>query len=374
MAIRFHLPGTYLERVAFAYSPLLETILSLHVLAGPKHHSLQHPWVRRARALPLALKREIAAFSFAYRFTLPEFVTPAPTDDYATFEDELELMCGLGAETLAFAFSRPLYDHGGKRDAATLVDPRVRAQLIRQADGMGASSELAVLALDDPDALAQRFARFLEHYWESAFRAEWERLEPRLADTVSEAGRRLAAEGLYPFLSRLAPRLRVEAKEERFGIDVPHEHVVEVTDERPLVLVPSAYTWPHVHVNCDEPWSLAVVYPAPFVTQDARPPLPPAELSRMLKALADDTRLRALKLIAERPRSTQELAPLVGITQAGLSKHLRILAAAKLVETRREGYYILYSAAPEAIAPISDTLLAFLHEQPDPGRVEPGRP
>jgi DNA-binding transcriptional ArsR family regulator len=240
--------------------------------------------------------------------------------------------------------------------------------VVRRAEAVGASDELALLALDDPRELAARFSRFLESYWAEAFGAEWERLEPRLAGSVSEAGRRLAGEGLYAFLARLAPRLRVEPAEERFGIDVPHEHAVEVTAERPLVLVPSAYTWPHVHVNCDEPWPLAVVYPAPFVTRDARPALPPAELSRVLKALADDTRLRALKLISERPRTTQELAPLIGITQAGLSKHLRMLAAAKLVETRREGYYIVYSTRADGIPSISDTLLAFLHERSGRGR------
>jgi hypothetical protein len=62
-----------------------------------------------------------------------------------------------------------------------------------------------------------------------------------------------------------------------------------------------------VHVNCDEPWPLAIVYAAPFVTRDARAAIPPAELTRVLKALADDTRLRALQLIAQQPRTTQEL-------------------------------------------------------------------
>ena len=46
----------------------------------------------------------------------------------------------------------------------------------------------------------------------------------------------------------------------------------------------------------------------------------------MFRALADETRLQVLRLIAERPRSTQELAPLVGLSEAALSKHLRFLA------------------------------------------------
>jgi DNA-binding transcriptional ArsR family regulator len=75
--------------------------------------------------------------------------------------------------------------------------------------------------------------------------------------------------------------------------------------------------------------------------------------------LADDTRLRALKLIAARERSTQELAPLVGISEAGLSKHLGLLARAGLVERRRQGYYVLYSLAAERIATLSDAVLLY---------------
>src|SRR6185436_19523627 len=115
---------------------------------------------------------------------------------------------------------------------------------------------------------------------------------------------------------------------------VPHEHRVEVTPSKPLLLVPSAYVWPHVLVNCDEPWPRSVIYPAPFAAAGARAALPSVELVRVLRALGDDTRLRALRLIADRPRSTQELAPLVGISEAGLSKHLRTLAGAGLVRTR----------------------------------------
>jgi DNA-binding transcriptional ArsR family regulator len=152
-----------------------------------------------------------------------------------------------------------------------------------------------------------------------------------------------------------------EAREE-FGIDLPHEHRVKVTHDRPLLLVPSVYVWPHVQINCDEPWPLNVIYPAPFLSEDARPPLPSNELVQLLRSLGDHTRLRALKLIAEQPRSTQELAPLVGISEAGLSKHLRQLADAGIVESRRDGYYVLYSLVPERIEPLSESLRRFLSE------------
>jgi DNA-binding transcriptional ArsR family regulator len=135
---------------------------------------------------------------------------------------------------------------------------------------------------------------------------------------------------------------------------------VAVTEDRPLLLVPSAYVWPHVQVNCDEPWPLSVVYAAPFVTAASRPALPSVELISVLRALSDHTRLRALKLIADQPRSTQELAPLVGISEAGLSKHLRQLADAGIVQSRREGYYVLYSLVPDRIDALSDAVRQFV--------------
>ena len=126
------------------------------------------------------------------------------------------------------------------------------------------------------------------------------------------------------------------------------------------MLSPSAFVWPHVRVNCDPPWPVGFIYPAPFVTREAGPKLPSGDLLRVLRALSDETRLHALALIAEKPRSTQELAPLVGLTEAGLSKHLRVLADAGVVTSKRDGYYVLYSIALDRVAPLSAALLEFL--------------
>ena len=80
------------------------------------------------------------------------------------------------------------------------------------------------------------------------------------------------------------------------------------------------------------------------MAREARPEPPPEELVGSMRALADPVRLRALRLLAQRERSTEELAPLLQIGEAGLSRHLRTLLAAGLVHTRRSGYYVLYAA------------------------------
>jgi DNA-binding transcriptional ArsR family regulator len=335
-------------------------VLSLHVLVEPKHHPLQHPWVRRARSLRPALKRAIAEFSFVYRRHVPSLFGPSPDAELRSFEDELGRLRELDAATIALEFARPLYDHGGTQDASVLDHDEVRRTIVRRARIVGADPYLATLTFEDPHELATRFTELLESYWEAAFAEEWERLEPFFADTITGVGRRIAADGFYQFVRGVSPRLRVDAEREEFGLDLPHDHGVAVTDDRPLLLVPSAYVWPHVHVNCDEPWPLSVVYAAPFVTETSRPALPSAELVGVLRALSDHTRLRALKLIAEQSRSTQELAPLVGISEAGLSKHLRQLADAGIVQSRREGYYVLYSLVPDRIDALSTAVREFV--------------
>jgi DNA-binding transcriptional ArsR family regulator len=342
-------------------------VQSLHVLSEPKHHALQHEWVRAMRRLPLSLKREITALSFLYRYTLPNCVLPDATTPYEDFEAELARLRALRTDAAAYELVRSIYDHGGAARPGrkrVLGDARIRAGAISRAGRAGSGGRRAAAQLfDDPAAFVERFAALLDAYWEHAFAAEWERIEPRLAESVTAAGRAIAGDGIFPFLIGLAPQLRVEPDGERFGLDVAHDHEVEVDSGSPLLLVPSVYVWPHVRVNCDRPWPLVLVYRAPYLAESLRHTTRP-ELVKALRALGDGTRLRILEQIAARPRSTQELAPLVGLSEAGTSKHLRLLAEAGVIESRREGYYVVYSLVGDCIEALAGDLRHVLARSP----------
>src|SRR5215208_3334549 len=212
--LRFELSDDGEPSLAFGYSPLLETVLSLHVLVEPKHHALQHEWVRSMRRLPPALRREITALQFLYRWTMPNCVLPAATTAYDDFATELAQLRSLRTEVAAFELLRTLYDHGGARRPARrkiLADREVRAVVLRRARRIGASTQrAAALLFDDPRELVARFTGLLEAYWETAFAEEWRRIEPDLAAAVVAAGREIAGGGMHRFLLGLAPQLRVE--------------------------------------------------------------------------------------------------------------------------------------------------------------------
>ena len=363
MSIVFTLPESAAEQVAFCYSPLLESVLSLHVLVEPKHHPVQHEWVRSMRRLPPRLKREIEVFAFAFRAYFPEFLFPAATGEMPDLASELRRLRDVPDDVVRMEFAIPLAGRqvGGEipRDPSALDAPEARRMLADRA-AVVADAELATAMANDPRAVLERFVAMLETYWQEAFEAEWVRIEPELAASVSEAGRLIRARGVFGLLSGLGPDIRCDREARRFWLDRPHDHEVEIGAEQQLVLAPSVYVWPHVRVNCDAPWPLGLVFPASSILREARPRIPPAQLTAVLRALGDDTRLRALRLIAERPRSTQELAPLVGVTEAALSKHLRALADAGLLERHRDGYYVLYRLIPQRVAAVGASLEEFL--------------
>jgi DNA-binding transcriptional ArsR family regulator len=360
--IRLRLPARATNWIAIVYSPVIETIFSLHVLTQPRHHPLQHQWVRSARQLPHELRHRIGEFAWAYDGYVPALASPA--GGYSSFEDELDFLRALGPSQLRMELLRP-FALEFPRTPEMLEKSRVRDLILQRAAACGpAAGHLARLALEDPEAVFRQFAEVLAEYWERAFKHEWERLEPLLADTVTAAGRDLAARGPYPFLSQISTRVRPAQGEGCVWISKEPGADVSISDAGHLVLVPSAYIWPHLGVELDETLP-SIAYPAPFVTDQARPVIPPQELLRVLRALGDDTRLRALRFIAERPRSTQELAQLVQVSESALSKHLRIMSEAGILTTRRQGYYVLYEIARPRLDTVSEGIAAYLAAAPD---------
>jgi ArsR family transcriptional regulator len=91
------------------------------------------------------------------------------------------------------------------------------------------------------------------------------------------------------------------------------------------------------------------------------------ELARISKALSDPTRLRIYEDIAARRKKEMFCRQLVenfGLTPGTVSHHLKILADANLVETRREGQFIYLKSRPEAIRDYGKALSTLAGARP----------
>lgn len=83
-------------------------------------------------------------------------------------------------------------------------------------------------------------------------------------------------------------------------------------------------------------------------------------MEAVLRALADDSRRTLLEALAEGPATVNELAALLPIARPGVSRHLRVLREAGLVEVRRDAQHRLYSARPQPLAEVNDWLGHYL--------------
>jgi biotin operon repressor len=84
---------------------------------------------------------------------------------------------------------------------------------------------------------------------------------------------------------------------------------------------------------------------------EANEPIDVADrMARVLKALAEPSRLRILGLLVEGPRTGEELAQALGLGAPTISHHMRCLTDAGLVTATPEQYYQVYRIRPGALA------------------------
>lgn len=298
--IRIELPRRHGVEVVHGYSALVECLLSLHVAFDRSGHPLAEARLRVLRRLDRGLRRRIEGLRTLFEADPPDSFLAWPAGTPETFEAGIARLSAHAPEL-----------------CSTLAD-----------------------------------------YWDEAFAGDWMRIEPLLAKAAAQASRRLEDHGLASLFERLPPGTHADARV--LTVESPADASVVPSAERRLRLSPSTFVWRRVLVGTDPGGPVTVLYAAPASLSRLRPDAAPAELVDMLSALADDTRLRVLKLVAERPRTAQELAPIVGMSTTGLSKILRKLAAAGLLDARREGYYVVYSLNTAQIRSLPLVLEHFL--------------
>lgn len=71
--------------------------------------------------------------------------------------------------------------------------------------------------------------------------------------------------------------------------------------------------------------------------------------TRLLKALANSTRLKILNLLQIREMCVCEIMVALGLTQPTASHHLNILENVDVVKDRKEGRWVFYSLTSDAV-------------------------
>jgi DNA-binding transcriptional ArsR family regulator len=75
-------------------------------------------------------------------------------------------------------------------------------------------------------------------------------------------------------------------------------------------------------------------------------------MDSVLHALGDESRRTMLEVLRDHPATVGELAEALPIARPGVSRHLRVLREAGLVEVEQQAQWRIYRLRPEALAEV----------------------
>jgi DNA-binding HxlR family transcriptional regulator len=183
--------------------------------------------------------------------------------------------------------------------------------------------------LNGAPALHTMLVSHLETLWNMAFEAEWKRVQRSLRWQVEmftyNLDEQAAVGEVFSILT---------------GRELPSDITRRLAGAQEIILVPSWHTGRNVTLWEDEA-SIRLFFSEPpnyDVAQRATPVGRP-ELRARLSALADETRLHILELLAQQDElPAQEIIAQLGLSQSNVSRHLKqLVSAGFLYERRGEG-------------------------------------
>jgi DNA-binding transcriptional ArsR family regulator len=204
----------------------------------------------------------------------------------------------------------------------------------------------------DPPAMQQLIVSHLRFMWHNYLALEWQRVEPMLEDAVAAFQQ-----------IDLSQMSRLEAGELITGQKLEEKWwQKKLQQAEQVVFVPSAHVGPYLG-KFKTGNTFGVVFGArlPQGVRFHAPDLSRAEILVRLSALADETRLRILKLVSEEGElSSQEIMGRLDLSQSAASRHLKQLSAASYLWERRCQGAKCYSLNPERIEDTLEAISAFL--------------
>ncbi|HET8625894.1 MAG TPA: metalloregulator ArsR/SmtB family transcription factor [Thermomicrobiales bacterium] len=330
----------------FAAPVALDTALALSLVyraaAGTEDAAEFAPWVRdTAAALPAGFAEELClllgfggpALYYLEELTLalrPPDRAAADDEDFPAALDRLARRDAASLQRLAVHAIRRVYADRNRPafpPAAERQEPRAWRTFVAPALTTARVEDASAL-LADPEQLRERTLALCSRFWDEIYAAERARHRPLLAAAVARgqaAGYRDLALAFAETTGKRLPQT----------LRAPHS----LDDVARVTFCPSPHLGAFLSL-VHYPPELVIFFDAHrFAGQPAAALAgpPPADdlLARAMKALADETRLRIVRLLAGGELYAQEIVGQLGsVSQSAVSRHLGVLEDAGIVTVR----------------------------------------
>lgn len=330
-------------RVSLIYSVYHEMICSLHVLFNSEHHNSRYEW---SENIKVKMSEEDIKTIDNYGqltnewFNLLEFINKEEHWNLGVAEilDRIGKMDLLG---YYYSFFGERYSKNVIERA--LVSFNIAPEIEKRHKYIfeGAQKERKVL-LD-----------FLKRYYYEYFAKEISYMEPMYIRKLEHQYNTVREGDIYEYINTLHPR--IEDTEEKVNFHKYRLFEVYKKDVVDIFIFETSFIMPHLLLGIFQR-GFSLTFPIYMAKYDINQV--PKDRVEVLKAVADSTRLQIVKMLYEGSKSTQLLAERLEISEAGVSRHLKILYNAKIVSKERDGNYVNYHLNINMI----DNLVYLLYE------------
>jgi len=204
----------------------------------------------------------------------------------------------------------------------------------------------------DPAALKQLVTGHIRWFWKNHLQAEWNRVLPMVEESA-KAFNQIDTNTMSP-IELIQFVTGKEFQETKW------HHIVEQSTE--LVFIPNAHIGPYIRtVHVADKFYIYFGAHLPEGSEVHIPELDRTEIVARLSALADDTRLNILQMIADNGQMrAQEIMESINLSQPSISRYLTQLTATGYLQERRESGAKVYALNKDRIEKTLKALHAFL--------------
>ncbi len=292
------------------FSPLFEMFAAMHVICNPSHHSARLRWWER-------IQEELEAEEIMEIRALADC-----TDEWFAPMD--------------FTFVEPF------EKIRDMDIPEALSTL----EGYSIQRWKKVFANNGKNVSEGQKRKILEvsrHFYENYFYQEIRILEHLMHSALKKILHSWEEEGIAKSLSTVHERLKLNEKELIFYKNKEYHFPYEELEK--IYFTASVFLSPHLIMGYDHHCLILVKHFYPEKVSA----IPPEELVSLYKGLADGTRLQILRSLKHHPDTTQHLAKKLGISEAAVSKQLKVLCRGGLLKKERKGNFMVYTVEEEAL-------------------------
>jgi DNA-binding transcriptional ArsR family regulator len=342
--------------------PALNAFGSLFLVAHAEDEPGIHEWVTKTRMQMSSEERfrhKLVTIGFHYT-VLPQ----VPHITFETYLDNLEATPPSELrERLLKAYSETCLTEEAKKSIGqpvaweeVLSSAKNYVEFLRSRFGEEATDEeVEARAYDyviDPVALKQLVTGHIRWFWRNYLQAEWNRVRPMLEESARAFNK-----------IDFGDMTRVEMIEYVTGKEITESKWGgQLLQAKELIFIPNAHFGPYLRATkIGDNFYIYFGAHLPEGSDIRVPELDRAEIVSRVSALADDTRLQILQLIAEKGEMrSQEIMEVINLSQPSVSRYLSQLTAAGFLQERRANGAKAYILNEDRIEKTLKAVSAFL--------------